>query len=321
MKATCGALGALMGLLLMMAAESRAETLAAEPALGTAIIHPGDGAVMVYVPSGPFTMGVTREQAQKLAAQLGYKDYHQIAAEEWFPRRSEVVEGFFIDKYEVTVGQWNKYVEATGYQAKVSKNPEAGFAGVAELYPAASVTWAEAQQYANWARKSLPSERQWEKAARGTDGRLYPWGDDPPTPERGIFVELSADKRNRPTHARMVGSRPAGASPCGAMDMAGNVYEWTSEWFEPYPNNPEAERLLSYMGHRLGVLRGGSFYHADHAYCAAKRFGLQPEETYFHVGFRTVWVPPEGYFTSAEFKEARAKVKAREAQIAALRGS
>jgi formylglycine-generating enzyme required for sulfatase activity len=291
----------------------------AEPAAGTAIVHPIDGAVMVYVPSGEFTMGMDKDEAIKLAAALGYSDYHKIAAEEWFPKRRVYVEGFFIDKYEVTVGRWNAFAAATKYTPKVSKGPEPGFQGHAELFPAVSVTWAEAQKYANWAGKSLPYERQWEKAARGTDARWFPWGNEPPTPERGAFVDLGKEHRNQPTHAEMVGSHPSGASPYGCMDMAGNAYEWTCEWFEPYPNNPEYQRMLPYTGHTNGVLRGGSFYHADHAYCAAKRFGFKPDETYFHVGFRTVWVPPAGYFDSLAFKQAREKVAARVAEIARLR--
>ena len=101
--------------------------------------------------------------------------------------------------------------------------------------------------------------------------------------------------------------------------MAGNVYEWTSQWHEPYPNAPERQRMLSYMGHQNGCLRGGSFYHARHAYVCAKRFGFRPEETYYHVGFRTVWEPPTDYFSTAAFAEAKAAVAAREAEIAALR--
>lgn len=292
---------------------------AGEPAAGTAIVHPRDGAVMVYVPAGEFTMGMNADESQKLAEALGYKDYHTIAAEEWAPRRTVWVEGFFIDKYEVTVGQWNAFVAATKHESKPPKGPPPGFKGDADLFPAASVAWDEAQKYANWAGRSLPYERQWEKAARGTDARWFPWGNEMPTADRGAFVDLSKEKRNNPTATRMVGSHPRGASPYGCMDMAGNVYEWTCEWFEPYPNNPEYQRMLSYTGHTNGVLRGGSFYHADHAYVCAKRFGFKPDETYYHVGFRTVWVPPPGYFASAEFKQAKAKVGAREAEMAEKR--
>ena len=288
-----------------------------EPPPGTEIVHPADGSVMVWVPSGHFIMGMDRQAAQRLASDLGYKDYHVIAAEEWFPRRRVYVEGFFIDRCEVTSEQWARFVKATDYKPAVEgKAPQVRGDTASALLPVAGVTWADAQRYANWAGKALPTEKQWEKAARGTDGRLYPWGNEPLSQERGVLVDL---KTGGPTAALPVGSHPKGASPYGCMDMAGNLYEWTSEWMEPYPNNPERERLLSYMGHRFGCLRGGSFYHGPYTYACAKRFGLEPDETYFHVGFRTVWEPPEGYFTSGEFEEARATVAARKGELEALR--
>jgi formylglycine-generating enzyme required for sulfatase activity len=274
----------------------------AEPPAGSAIVHPVDQALMVYVPAGWFIMGMNADEADRLAKRLGYKDYHAIAAEEWFPRRKVWLPGYFIDLHEVTLERWDRFAAATQYAPKLAKTPETTAADK-RRYPAVNITWAEAQRYANWARKQLPSEAQWEKAARGDDGRLYPWGNDLPTPERGVFVDL---KTNKATAVQPVGSKPAGASPYGCLDMAGNVYEWTADWFEPYPNNPEAERLLSYTGHQNGVLRGGSFYHADHAYCAAKRFGFRPDETYYHVGFRCAWLPPDGWFTTEEYRQARA---------------
>ena len=286
-----------------------------EPAAGTAIVHQADDAVMVWVPSGYFIMGMDRDEAIAHALTLGYKDYHKIAAEEWFPKRRVYVEGFFVDKYEVTNERWRRFVAAAAYKSaeKRRKAPVEKKADEFSLYPVVRITWQEAQLYANWARKRLPTEKQWEKAARGTDGRLYPWGNEPPTPDLGAFPGI------KPNMARMVGSFPKGASPYGCQDMSGNVYEWTCEWMEPYPNNPEAERMLSYTGHRNACLRGGSFYHAMHALGAAKRFGFKPDETYYHVGFRTVWEPPAGYFKSLGFAAAKAKVKARQTQIAKLR--
>ncbi|MCX5661312.1 MAG: SUMF1/EgtB/PvdO family nonheme iron enzyme [Planctomycetota bacterium] len=287
-----------------------------EPAPGTAIVNPADGAIMVYVPSGYFLMGMDAPDATKMAATLGFKHYHDFAAEEWFPQRKVFVPGFFVDQYETTHELWRKYVQATNYKAGLSKGPPEAAAGKMEMYPVGQVTWAEAQAYANWAGKRLPTEAQWEKAARGTDGRWYPWGNEPLTEDRGVFVDL---KTGHDTYFQMVGSKPAGVSPYGAMDMAGNMYEWTSEWFEPYPNNPEASRLLSYCGHQNGLLRGGSFYHAKHSYSTAKRFGFKPNETYFHVGFRCAWEPPAGYFASEEFKKAKAAVEARRAELEKLR--
>lgn len=285
------------------------------PVAGTTIVHPRDGALMVYVPAGSFTMGVNAEEANTIAHSFGYKDYRAIAGEEWFPTRQVFVEGFFVDKYEVTLEQWNKFVGESGYKAKLPKGPTNINDGTMELFPAVNIMWAEAQRYANWAHKSLPYEAQWEKAARGTDGRLYPWGNETPTPERGVFVDL---KTNKETRYQMVGTKPAGASPYGCHDMAGNAYEWTSEWLEPYPNNPEADKIAS-AGHQFGCLRGGSFYHSNHAYSSAKRMGFEPDETYYHVGFRTVWTPPAGFFEGEEFTKATARVAERTAELNKLR--
>ncbi|MCE9590526.1 MAG: formylglycine-generating enzyme family protein [Planctomycetes bacterium] len=291
------------------------EPMPDEPALGTTIVHPGDGSLMVYVPSGYFIMGMDKEEVEKYGKAFNFEDYHKFAGQEWFPRRSVFVAGFFVDKYELTNELWDKYTAATKYVAKRPKGPGGEIMAKLRMYPVSPITWAEAAQYSNWAGKRLPTEAQWEKAARGTDGRWFPWGNELPTKEHGVFP---GDKGNH-TISQMVGSRPKGVSPCGAMDMAGNLYEWTSEFMEPYPNNPEAASMLSYTGHANGCLRGGSFYHATWAVNCAKRFGFQPEETYFHVGFRAVWEPPAGYFTSEAFKKAKEAVAAREKELEALR--
>ena len=305
--------------IVLLAWISCASLYAEEPAAGTLIVHPADNALMVYVPSGEFIMGMNAEESDQVAKALGYKDYHQIAAEEWAPSRTLTLPGYFIDRYEVTVEQWRRFAaqdKTFKPDSKFPKEPTSedprGFA----LYPATRVLWAEAQQYANWAGKQLPTEAQWEKAARGTDGRWFPWGNELPNPDQGAFVEL---KNDAPTTFQMVGNTPAGVSPFGCHDMAGNVYEWTRSWHEPYPNAPERERMLSYMGHKNGCLRGGSFYHARHAYVCAKRFGFRPDETYFHVGFRTVWEPPADFFNSQEFQAAKKVVPAREAELKLLR--
>jgi iron(II)-dependent oxidoreductase len=268
-----------------------------QPLAGTRIIHPGDGAVMVYVPAGEFIMGIDEADARKIATDLGLK-VDQLWAWEAYPKRTVRLDGFFIDRCEVTVGQLRKFVEATGTVLK-SKESSRHF-DVPEhfSFPAAEITWDEAKRYAQWAGKLLPTEAQWEKTARGVDGRLYPWGDSPPTRDYGHF----GPQFQQPALYVEVGSHPKGASPYGALDMLGNQYEWTSEMNLPYPGNAQAEKMKDYAGTCV-VLRGGSWYHGKVGFYAAKRFGLLPNETYYHVGMRTVWVPPAGYFQSESFKK------------------
>ena len=165
--------------------------------------------------------------------------------------------------------------------------------------PAGAITWDEAKAYARWAGKALPTDAQWEKAARGTDGRLYPWGNDAPTPDHANV----SWKQPLP-----VGKHPRGASPYGTLDMMGNQYEWTSDWLELYPGNPQADKMRDYAGRKNVSLRGGawSWFYGWISYCAAKRYGLKPDETFNLVGFRTVWEPPTSYFESPQFLKDKA---------------
>lgn len=286
---------------------------AAEPPAGTEIVSPMDGAIMVYVPAGEFTMGLNQAEVDQVAKDLGFAKSSDLWAWETFPKRQVTLPGYFIDKYEVTVEQWQKYVKATGRTLKSTETSRHFDKPELQLLPAAEMPWAEAKAYAAWAGKSLPTEAQWEKAARGTDARLYPWGNEAPTPDRGNF-----QARDNPHQLyTWVGRYPQGASPYGALDMLGNQYEWTLDLNTPYPGNPDAERMKEYAGTMI-VLRGGSWYHGWVSYYAAKRFGFRADETYYHVGFRTVWEPPAGYFESPEYARARAAVKERAATIATL---
>jgi len=184
----------------------------------------------------------------------------------------------------------------------------------AQTFPVATIYWNEAQQYANWAGKRLPTEAQWEKAARGTDGRLFPWGNKFSW-DRGHFRRENVGGWDGRSIYTRVGRYPQGASPCGALDMLGNQYEYTCEWMEPYPNNPERERMRPYTGQQNVCLRGGSWYHGKAGIYAAKRFGFRPDESYYHVAFRTVWQPPEGYFASDEFSAAKKAVSVRQREL------
>ena len=103
--------------------------------------------------------------------------------------------------------------------------------------------------------------------------------------------------------AAAVGSYPRGRSIYGALDMLGNQYEWTADRKRPYPGNPRADGMAG--SEEFVCLRGGSWYHGWISFFAAKRFGLKPDETYYHVGLRTVWQPPAGYFAGADFDRDR----------------
>jgi iron(II)-dependent oxidoreductase len=293
---------------------------AGEPPPGTEIVSPVDQAIMVYVPSGVFTMGLDPADGEQLAKDLGFKDATSLCTAEAYPKRKVNLPGFFMDQTEVTVERWNKYVRATGTELKSKETSRHFDDPAAQLFPAAEIPWEDARKYAAWAGKLLPTEAQWEKAARGADGRLYPWGNEPPSADRGHFGE----KGKPPRLYVVVGRFPKGASPYGALDMLGNQYEWTSEMKSLYPGHPldPADPLSAQVkewcdGSNV-CLRGGSWYHGWISFYAAKRFGLLPNETYYHVGFRTVWVPPAGYFESAEFTHAKAAVPGRKAQLAAL---
>ena len=224
----------------------------AEPAAGTRIVHPMDGARMVYVPAGDFIMGLDEAEADSIARHLGMKDAAALWAWDCYPRRTVTLPGYFIDETEVTVARWKKFVTSTGHASRFKETTRHFEIPENQSLPAAEITWEEASTYARWAGKSLPSDAQWEKAARGTDGRFYPWGNDAPTPEH---AHMGA-KEKRPALYTHVGRFPRGASPYGALDMIGNQYEWTSDWFEPYPGNPQANKMRDYG--KVVSLRGGS---------------------------------------------------------------
>jgi formylglycine-generating enzyme required for sulfatase activity len=209
---------------------------------------------MVRVPAGPFTLGSD-----------------EFARE----RPVHVVElpAFWIDRFPVTNEAFAAFVAATGHRAPVDwidGSPRAG----TDDFPV-MVTWTDADGYARWAGKRLPTEAEWEKAARGTDGRRYPWGDEwDGTRARTWEIASVATERLEPVHAR-----PSGASPYGAEQMVGLLEEWCADWYDAYPGS--GYRSLGY-GESYRVLRGGAWiFTQTHARCAYRCFELPsrpPEE-------------------------------------------
>jgi formylglycine-generating enzyme required for sulfatase activity len=257
----------------------------------------------VEIPAGPFMMGSDKER-------------DPAAYEEELLRHKITLPTYYMSRYPVTVAQFQAFVEKTGYK---QQDPDS-LQGL-ENHPVVWVTWHDALAYCEWLterlrewedtpeplasllrkdegngsgwRITLPSEAEWEKAARSTDGRIYPWGDDP-DPNRANYHQA----RNGATTA--VGCFPGGASPYGCLDMAGNVWEWTrSLWRkggeEPgfkYPYDPRDGREdLKAGDDMLRVLRGGAFYCDRRSLRCANRYRNNPGGRYRSLGFRLVLSP------------------------------
>lgn len=197
------------------------------------IYTPRDESTMVFIPAGSFTMGIDKATLEKA---YKYDGYRVDIFESELHKKNMHLPGFYIDKYEVTNRQYEKFMRETGhrmprYWGWRSYNQPA--------QPVVGVNWADAAAYCNWAGKRLPKESEWEKAARGTDERWWPWGNEfrvgyANTAEYGLALPSP------------VGQFPKGASPYGVHDMAGNVWEMCDgEW--------------GFRGDRCKVMRGGAF--------------------------------------------------------------
>ena len=224
---------------------------------------------MVYVPAGEFTMGTNDADR----SEFNQRDNVPLNNNDARPQHKVTTGAFFLDKTEVTNAQYQKYCEATGVAVppywKDGKFPE----GQAD-FAVHHVNWYEASGYAKWAGKRLPTEAEWEKAARGTDGRRFPWGND-----------WDGGKVTAEGGPRAVAKHPDGASPYGALDMAGNVMEWTSSWFDGYPGSPTKQPDF---GTTLKVVRGGAWIGVDQMGQTWYRQVSRPRARLEMVGFRCV---------------------------------
>lgn len=247
-----------------------------------------DGAEMVLVPAGEFVMGTTLEEIERLSQD--WPKMQRELFEREYPQHRLVLEAFYIDRYEVTNARFRQFVQATGYRTPAEREgwgwvhsgrawekskgahwqapygPGSATADFAQ-HPVVQVTWADAKAYCAWAGKRLPTEAEWEKAARGTDGRSYPWGNQL-VETRANFCDQrcnlawkdeTMDDGSR--HTSPVGSYEAGKSPYGAYDMAGNVWEWVADWFEAtYYRSGVTRNLQGPSTGHLAVIRGGSWF-------------------------------------------------------------
>jgi len=213
---------------------------------------------MVYIPEGEFIMGSNEGFAEERPAHIVY------------------LKGFYIDRYEVTNAQYERFCRATGnpvppHWKNDTCRPEE------KNYPVVNVSYYDALAYARWAGKRLPTEEEWEKAGRGCDGRIYPWGNEWQANSANVSYWFGFG------FPRPVGSYPAGASPYGVEDLAGNVREWTGSYFLPYAGNSGFNPAY---GKELIVIRGGSFSKSRSFSFVFRRDAAKPETRAADLGFR-----------------------------------
>ena len=239
---------------------------------------------MVLIPDGIFTMGYNIDNK---------KEWGDTDEE---PVHKVFLKSYYIDRYEVSASQFSNFLNQHKKQSSLYFQPGLGVtiekidslfrprAGL-ENYPVNRVSWFGADAYCRWANKRLPTEAEWEKASRGTDGRVFPWGDEFPTNERVTFRRkfnlLGFNALEK------IDSMPAGRSPYGIHHMAGNVWEWVNDWYRdiyyevsPYANPKGPDSGTS------KVLRGGNWYHKAYYMRTTYRFNDKPDAFKNWQGFR-----------------------------------
>lgn len=221
----------------------------------------------MFVPGGSYPQGSSSIDEDS-------KPIHQV-----------VLSPFWIGKLPVTRAQYNRFLEAVPTYRKPRYWQSDGFN--APNQPIVAISWDDAQAYVRWAGFELPSEAQWEAAARGPDGRAYPWGDQLPTAELADF-----DKSYKTGQPDPVGSHPKGAGPFGTQDQAGGVWEWCEDAWNPRAYDGRDGRVDPVE--RVGtdrLVRGGSWGNPARSLRSAFRYGEWADGQSRDLGFRVMWRP------------------------------
>jgi formylglycine-generating enzyme required for sulfatase activity len=231
----------------------------------TTTIIDDSGASMGFVPGGPFEMGSNEGDVTN-------QPIHPVS-----------VEDYYIDQYEVTIDQYAACVDAGACNSpsdprSLNRDEYYGYPGF-ENYPVVNVTWLEATAFCEWRGARLPTEAEWDKAARSTDLRTHPWGEDPMTCEM-------ANVNNCQPDTNAVGSFPRDVSPYGIFDLAGNIREMTADWYNTYPGGDPAGN--PYYGETHRTTRGGTF---DTNWQVDSRGFVAPEDAFPQIGFRCASSP------------------------------
>ena len=274
-------------------------------AVGDSWTRPADGMRMLYVPGGEFDMGtdadhvrITLELCGETASRMfgpGSRCFASEFADE-MPAHVVALDGFWIDRSEVTNAQYRRCVKAgactpPGDRGSYTRETYFGEAAF-DAYPVVWVAWQQAVDYCTWAGARLPTEAEWEYAARGPESLLFPWGDDFDG-RRLNYCDANCDLGpgdpsvdDGYADTAPVGSYPGGASWCGALDMAGNVREWVNDWFGDYhgrqvnPSGPASGDMI--------VSRGGSWLDPPENVRSAKRGRNTTDFAIYKLGFRCV---------------------------------
>lgn len=235
-----------------------------------------DGAPMILIPAGPFLMGSNDGLPNER------------------PQHTVTLKAYYIDQFEVTAGRYQKFVESANRNLPPTWDDEAAQA-MGDL-PAVGMSWTDAAAYCKWAGRRLPTEAEWEKAARGTDGRRYPWGHMQPFVDianynRGMWVSeaVTLVPVNSGLEGMSVrhGLKEGGKSPYGLFHMAGNAAEWVADWYdrEYYQKSPDVNPTGPATGDKR-VIRGGSWADLPTGLRVTSRVSAEPDYEDRTIGFR-----------------------------------